>query len=52
MFDKFLDGGSDAISDEEKEFLLEMVDVDVETFDDLLDIEYLNEKCGRCLFDL
>lgn len=44
LFWKYLDCGSDAISVKEKAFLLKMVSVNVEQFDDPIDIEYLNKK--------
>ena len=47
LFWRFIESGSDALSAEEKDFLSEMVNVDVETFDDLLDIDYFNNKIDR-----
>lgn len=44
LFWKFLKGGSDALSDEDKAFLLEMLDINIEQFDDAIDMEYLNEN--------
>lgn len=54
LFWKFIESGSDALSAEEKDFLSEMINVDVEKFDDPLDIDYFKDKidkaestCGR-----
>lgn len=44
LFWKFLNGGSDALSDEEKAFLFEMLNINVEKFADFIDIEKLNEN--------
>lgn len=47
LFLRFIDSGSDALSAEEKDFLSEMVNADVETFDDPLDIDSLNDNIDR-----
>ena len=44
LFWKFLNSSNNALSDKEKAFLFEMLNINVEKFDDFIDIEKLNEN--------
>lgn len=47
LFSIFIENGSDALSVEQKAFLFDMINVDVENFDDPLDIDYFEAKIDK-----